>query len=150
MAGVAGEHRAAARLRHVAHQQPGQPVLRALAASRSRTWIRSGWPQLRLRERRITCQVLPSIGNLGTSETTFGIKADVRASSAPAGLAAEQFLGGVAGSSGLANRGSGSGLTLPLSWAHALAALAAAITVDERDQNQARVHRITQVRANVA
>ena len=45
-------------------RRPGQPAsLRALAASRSTSATRSGWPQLRLRDSRITCQVSPLIGS---------------------------------------------------------------------------------------
>jgi hypothetical protein len=63
MAGMAGAHRAAARLRHVADQETAPAGLGALSDSRSRNCTRFGWPQLRLRERRITCQVAPLIGS---------------------------------------------------------------------------------------
>ena len=78
MAGVAGQHRAAARLRHVADQQAGQPApCGALAASRSSSATRSGWPQLRLRDSRITCQVSPLIGSaFAAGDAALGIEAD--------------------------------------------------------------------------
>ena len=64
MAGVAGEHRAAARLRHVADQEPAPAELRRLVGTAARGIApASGWPQLRLRDSRITCQVLPLIGS---------------------------------------------------------------------------------------
>jgi len=42
---------------------PGQPVWAARSDNRSRNSTRLGCPQLRLRETRITCQVLPLTGN---------------------------------------------------------------------------------------
>ena len=58
MRGMAGQHRPAARLRDVADQQP-RPAIDAGQLSRepSRKPISSGWPQLRLRDSRIACQV---------------------------------------------------------------------------------------------
>ena len=43
--------------------KPGQPIFGALSARRSSERTSSGWPQLRLRDSRITCQVLPLIGS---------------------------------------------------------------------------------------
>jgi hypothetical protein len=42
---------------------PLQPTAGTLLAKRSRKLIRFGWPQLRLRDSRITCQVLPVTGS---------------------------------------------------------------------------------------
>ena len=63
MAGVAGEHRAAARLRQVADQEPAPANLGRLVGEPLEEAHQVGWPQLRLRDSRITCQVLPLIGS---------------------------------------------------------------------------------------
>ena len=62
MRGVAGQHRAAARLRDVAEQQ-ARPAVLATASrdSFSISAIIVGWPQRRLRDSRIACQVGPSV-----------------------------------------------------------------------------------------
>ena len=100
MAGVAAHHRPAAWLREVADESPGQPsCLRASLPSFSTRATRSGWPQLRLRERRMACQAGPSIGQrLGTGEAPLGVEADGPGCHRRGRLGgAEQHLGGRAG-----------------------------------------------------
>ena len=61
MAGMARQHRAAARLGQVADQQAVPAILRlGLDGQPLDQGDQSGWPQLRLRDRRMTCQAGPS------------------------------------------------------------------------------------------
>ena len=62
MARMPRRHRAATRLRDVADEQPGPAVLFLdSVASRSTSEIKMGWPHMRLRESRMTCQAGPSM-----------------------------------------------------------------------------------------
>src|SRR6516162_4835245 len=63
MTSVLGEHRPAARLRHVADQKTVPPTFFAFSANRSMKRTSCGLPQLRLRDSRMTCQVGPVIGS---------------------------------------------------------------------------------------
>ncbi len=42
---------------------PGQPIFGTLIAKRSRNFTSAGWPQLRLRDSRMTCQLGPLTGS---------------------------------------------------------------------------------------
>ena len=95
--GVAGQHRPAARLRDVADQDARASRRRAgtCAAKRSRKAISAGLPQLRLRDRRITCQVRPLTGRAcGAREAALGVEADRSRREIGRGrLAPEELLG---------------------------------------------------------
>src|SRR5262249_45543661 len=98
---------------------PGQPTLAPFSDSRSSISTSLGWPQLRLRESRITCQVLPLSGSAAAParqplEKNPTVPGAMWAASA---LRPNTPLPGVLGSSGLARVGSGGGLRLPLSCA---------------------------------
>lgn len=61
--GMAGQHRPAARLRYVADQQASPAGdARHVAGEFLQIIDQSGWPQLRLRFSRMTCQLGPSTG----------------------------------------------------------------------------------------
>ena len=86
---------------------PGQPAsLCALADSRFSSATMSGWPQLRLRDSRITCQVSPLIGiALGAGDAALGIEADhPRRHRRRQHLAGEQLLGADLGIVGIGQR----------------------------------------------
>ncbi len=123
MAGVAGEHRPAARLRHVADQYARPAgVLCALADSRSSSATRSGWPQLRLRDSRITCQVVAvDRQRLARRRCSHGHRSRSPASASPRAAPCGRTVPWRRAwdRSGLASGGSGFGSTVPLSCAHA-------------------------------
>ena len=59
---VAGDHRPAARLGDIANKEAGPADRRQFRGRRSIAAISAGWPQARLRDGRMTCQVGPSAG----------------------------------------------------------------------------------------
>ena len=89
---------------------------------------------MRLRDRRITCQVLPLIGSATRAgEAALGIEADrARLQRHGIGRRPNNSLAAVAGSFGLASGGSGFGFTVPLSWACAAPAATAASIINVR------------------
>src|SRR5262249_36866529 len=77
VAGMARERRPAARLRHVADQETVPADLFAFLANRSMKRTRCGLPQLRLSDRRMTCQLGPIVWQpRSAGETAVGIAAD--------------------------------------------------------------------------
>ena len=125
---------------------PGQPAsLCTLADSRSSSATMSGCAQLRLRDSRITCQVVAVDRQcFGARDAALGVEADhARRHRGRQHLAAEQFLCASLGSLGLASGGSGFGSTLPLSCASAAEAPTTAADSSRKSENQARGHRVT-------
>ena len=78
-------------------RRPASPASRPSApcsAKRSRNFTRSGWPQLRLRDSRMTCQLAPLTGRaMPPARQPRGIETDgARGERGRRGLAAEQIL----------------------------------------------------------
>src|ERR1700761_5848901 len=103
-------------------RMPGQPAsLWALTDRRSSSAIMSGYPQLRLRDSRMTCQVSPVIG-ISTAPATQPLEYSpitLAGCAEGSNFRANSCLAAILGSAGCSSGGSGLGVTVPLSCASA-------------------------------